>query len=242
MTPPAVLHRMEQQLLQWEHSADRKAVFLGCYTMMTRNMHHAVEQGEFADAEWVSRLLAHFAEYYFGALTAYMNEPDLSHPVWRIAHDAAGNKDITSLQLLLLGVNAHINYDLVLALFDMLSEEWPQLDSRTRSERHADYCHVNAIIARTIDAVQDDILSPSMPVIGLIDSLMGRVDEMLISTLLTRWRDDVWQASLRLLDASDIRERTLGIQDVEVRVIERADMLAMRDWNSVKSLLQRATR
>ena len=240
LTKPQILLEMEQQLRNWESSADRKAVFLGCYAMMTHNMHDAVEAGEFNDGEWVRQLLLRFARYYFDALECYEKEADAARQVWRIAHDAAAESDITPLQLLLLGVNAHINYDLVLALDDVLAEEWPRLDPEARTKRHADYCHVNDIIARTIDAVQDAILNPAMPIMETVDTLMGRLDEMLISSLLTRWRDEVWQSALRVLEPPDGEQREAVRREVEVRVLDRADMLAIRDWRKLEFLLSHA--
>src|SRR5690606_32407413 len=109
-----VIARMQTFLRQWEDAADRKAVFLRCYSMMTANMLVAIEQGEFRDRTWVERLLHRFADYYFLALDAYEQERTAAPAVWQLAHDAARDDAALPIQNLLLGVNAHINYDLVL--------------------------------------------------------------------------------------------------------------------------------
>lgn len=232
-----VVFRMERQLRQWESTGDRKAVFLGCYTMMTRNMYTAVDSGDFSDAAWVRRLLEHFADYYFKSLETYGSEPAKAASVWRAAHEATAKEGITPVQLLFLGVNAHINYDLVLALEDLLAPEWGSLHPAQRTDRHADYCQVNAIIARTIDAVQDSILSPAMPLMGVVDTMMGRLDELLISSILTRWRDEVWQSALALLEVRTSEERAKLVEDVEMLVMERAAILASPDMSIVRKLL-----
>ena len=88
--------------------------------MMTNNMLIAIDQDEFHDPEWVSILLHRFADYYFEALDKY-EAGDIQTPVvWEVAHDAATERKIFVLQNLLLGVNAHINYDLVVTLVELL--------------------------------------------------------------------------------------------------------------------------
>jgi hypothetical protein len=74
---------------------------------------------------------------------------------------------------LLLGVNAHINYDLVLTLVDLLEPEWKQLSAEQCQQRHSDYCHVNEIISLTIDIVQDDVLERSIPTICGDEIIVG---------------------------------------------------------------------
>ena len=54
------------------------------------------------------------------ALHAYENHSSDAPEVWQLAHSAAIDPHITALQKLLLGVNAHINYDLVLTVASQL--------------------------------------------------------------------------------------------------------------------------
>ena len=119
----ATLARMTTLTDQWEAAHDRRAIFLGCYRLMTRNMLDAIEAGRFHDGEWVSRLLGRFANYYFAALERFEQDGANTPPVWKLAFDATRDEDVTTLQHLLLGVNAHINFDLVFSLYDLL---WPE--------------------------------------------------------------------------------------------------------------------
>ncbi|MFZ0546937.1 MAG: DUF5995 family protein, partial [Candidatus Promineifilaceae bacterium] len=71
----SVTARMRSLVEEFEAGADRRAIFLSCYLLMTENMLSAVEAGEFYDPEWVDTLLHHFAGYYFEGVTAYaLNE------------------------------------------------------------------------------------------------------------------------------------------------------------------------
>ncbi len=222
----ATLARMDALLAEWKVDGDRRDVFLRCYRMMTANMHTAIGSHHFADPVWVAQLLHRFADYYFDALTRWNADPAGAPPVWQRAHALARDNDDAVVQMLLLGVNAHINYDLVLTVDELLSVEWRRMLPHDRAARHDDYCRVNAIIASTIDAVQDEILSPSLPLAALLDRVMGRLDEYLISRLITSWRDHTWESAIALIDATDADARTRIIDEVEHRALRMADRIA----------------
>jgi hypothetical protein len=217
-----VFERMQSLVDDWQATADRRAAFLSCYQMMTSNMHQAIDGGEFNDPEWVYSLLQQFAGYYFHALEAYeANQPD-TPAIWRQAFDATRQPDTRTLQNLLLGMNAHINYDLIFTLVDMLEPEWAQLSSEERQGRYDDHCHVNAVIHRTIDAVQDTIIEPDEPLMELADRLMGEVDEWIVARLITQWRDEVWEQAQCLLDSPSSEERLRLQQIIEDQALRRA--------------------
>src|SRR5512147_982633 len=98
----SVLQRMTMLVDQWEAAHDRRAIFLGCYRLMTRNMLDAIDADRFHDDVWVSNLLHRFVEYYFAALERFdQNSPD-TPAVWRLAFDATRDEAVTTLQHLLL--------------------------------------------------------------------------------------------------------------------------------------------
>lgn len=230
MTNSDVLMRMDQCVLGWQPNADGRAIFLRCYRMMTANMLQALEQGSFKNAAWTDHLLHHFADYYFRAVDAYdLQQPELP-AVWRYAFDAANQPNLAPIQQLLLGVNAHISFDLVLTLHDLLRGDWDGLGEPERGVYFSDYSYVNTIIRQTIDDVQDQILEPAQPSMRLVDDLMGRVDEWLLGHMITHWRDKVWQNAERLLAARSGKDKNQVVQAVESRAIERADAIAGKDW------------
>jgi hypothetical protein len=224
MTHDTTLQRMQSLLQQWKPAADPRAIFLDCYYLMTCNMRAAARQGEFFDPLWVDGLVDHFATYYFVALEAYDRDPASAPRVWQQAHRLAGDPRSTALQKLLIGVNAHINYDLVFSTADMLQPEWRDLPPERRAARYADYRRVNEIIARTVDAVQDQVLEPAMPVMDLIDRLCGPLDEKLISALLARWRENVWRYTLQLLETAQAERQRLA-QTVEQEALATGKLI-----------------
>lgn len=216
-----LLQKMIQQADAWEKSADRRYVFLRCYSMMSTNMVAAIREGQFEDPVWVSNLMQRFAEYYFVALEAYEHKAEPTSKVWKQAHEAAQQHELHVLQNLLLGVNAHINYDLPLSLYDCLCQEWAILDDAQRRSRQNDHETVNAIISGTIDAVQDTVVEPASPIMALVDQVLGRMDEWLLSQLITSWRQEVWNVAIHLLETPEASEREAIRQEQEMKVLAK---------------------
>ena len=140
--------------------------------------------------------------------------------MWQLAHNAAGDPQVSALQKLLLGVNAHINYDLVLTLVDLLHSEWRSQSEAHRISRYRDHCHINDIIGLTIDAVQEQILEPAKPIMKIVDNLLGPVDEIMISRLITHWRETVWLNAAGLLELSDKEEKNKRVKQIEEEALE----------------------
>lgn len=214
-----LIARMQSQVQTWESAADGRALFLSCYQLMTRNMFEALAAHEFSDRIWVDRLLHRFADYYFDALAFYERDPAAAPAVWRMAHDAARRRETAALRKVLLGVNAHINYDLVLTVAELLQPEWPDLGPAQRAARQADHEHVNNVIGRTVDAVQDQILDPAMPLMDLFDRLLGPLDELLISRVIAGWRHAVWRNAVALIETTGAESRRRLIARVETEAL-----------------------
>lgn len=223
----AAIQQMEATVRAWERRSDRRATFLNCYLRMTRNILAALRAGEFHDAAWVHRLLERFAEYYFEALDKYRGEPTEAPSVWLKVHNVTLQRQNQVLQDLLLGVNAHINYDLVLALVDVLEPEWQGKGEGWLAERYSDHCRVNTIIAHTIDEVQDEVIEVLDPKMDLFDKLMGRIDEWMISSLITHWRDEVWTHAIQLLNLESVHEREQKRRQVERLTQDRAEAILL---------------
>ncbi|MCB0705270.1 MAG: hypothetical protein KDC34_08175 [Saprospiraceae bacterium] len=215
-----MLQRMDHYIEEWQGADDHRQIFLACYRMMTERMMAAIEAGSFMDREWVLKLLNHFGDYYFNALECY--DCGRTTPlVWQQVHQITREEKLHRLQYLILGVNAHINYDLVFTLYDMLEPEWASLSDVDRKIRYEDHCMVNEIIANTIDKVQDEILEPSDRIMALIDRLFGRLDEYLLSRLIRKWRREVWENTQLMLAATDPSQKEALRKSIEEEVMHR---------------------
>lgn len=221
-----VLDQMQAQIELWGSKNDPRNTFLRCYQLMTGNMLKAVDLGRFSDGPWVKRLLVRFADYYFDAVDGFERGTECPK-VWCEAFDLTLNRNLHVLQSLLLGINAHINYDLVFCLAELLETEWPTLTPSQRILRLEDHRMVNQIIGETIDQVQDEIIEQESRHMDLVDRLFGRLDERLLSVLVTSWREKVWESSVCWLEESTYPGKELVQQKVEKEALEKIKWIAL---------------
>jgi len=223
----SVLDRMQAMLQGWEQAADPRAVFLSCYQLMTRNVQWAIQAGEFQDGVWVGAFLRRFADYYFDALEANARQDPDTPAVWRRTLDAACQPHTSPVQNLLLGVNAHINYDLVLTLVETLEPEWAELSPKQREQRRSDHDRINDIIGRTVDSVQDQVVERYTPWTDLVDRAFGPLDEWMVSRVISHWRTRDWDYAMRWLETSGEEARDELRRRLEDSTLRLADMILL---------------
>jgi hypothetical protein len=95
-------------------------------------------------------------------------------------------------------------------------------DAVLRNGRHTDHDAVNLVIAGTVDQVQESVVEPLSPGMGILDRLLGPVDEWAFSNLIANWRDAVWHDAVDLVEAESLDRR----RDVSDRIGRRAQRLA----------------
>ncbi len=222
MTRSTAEERLAALTTRWYAADDRRAVFADCYRVMTVRMSEGVLEGRFEDGAWVARLRDRFAEYYFDAVDAY----DGAGPcpaTWRVALDACARPGCHPLEALLLGINAHINGDLALALVDVL-DDWDVLEPRQRTGRRRDHERVNAIIRATTDEVQRDVVARWSAASTRLDSMFGRLDEWVFGEVVERWRTRVWLDAMALL-ALPAADRPAEAARIDVRARRLATLI-----------------
>src|SRR2546430_9557684 len=97
--------------------------FHSTYLRTTRAVGEEVDRGGFLDGPWLERWDIAFAELYLDALDADLPGAAVPAP-WRIAFDTARTRpELPPLRHILLGMNAHINYDLPQALLAVITPE-----------------------------------------------------------------------------------------------------------------------
>lgn len=228
LTGPDALARMDVLAEAWRETSDGRGTFLACYRLMTGSMISAVVERDFDDPAWVDLLLVRFAEYYFDALAAYEHDPSVAPAAWQLAHDSCRERR-WELQRLLLGINAHINVDLPLTVEELLAPEWEGLSAAQREARRRDYLAVNGIIAATVDAVQDTVLEPAVPILALADVLLGPAEEFLMSRMLEQWRESAWENAVALVEAPDAATRGAVVARMEADALAIARAILFTD-------------
>src|SRR5688572_32433851 len=94
-------------------AADRRAIFASVYTLTTLRMAESIDANAYTNTVWMKSYQTEFANHYRKALNAYATQQRSQVPnAWLQAFDAAASGQTLIIQDALLGMNAHINYDL----------------------------------------------------------------------------------------------------------------------------------
>jgi Family of unknown function (DUF5995) len=114
----ALVARMEELLRDLESAGETGRFFLGTYLRTTRAVGAALERGVFEDPDWVAGWDVDFAGLYLDALEGHRADADSVAAPWRLAFGARAG--LPPEAHVLLGMNAHINYDLPQSLIRMI--------------------------------------------------------------------------------------------------------------------------
>ncbi len=204
----AVLVRMDERIAQLDRAGDDRAIFLSVYRTMTGAIHDAIAAGRFVDPAWTEDLTARFALLYFDAEDAWDRTGACAGP-WEAAFAVAGRPRVTAVEHALLGINAHIVYDLPRAVAATMRATGDVVDGELTpgvlARRRHDYDVVNHILAETIDTAQE-LLARYSRVAAWIDALALRLDEYAAEMLLRVSRTQGWHIALALAVARNERE------------------------------------
>src|SRR5262249_7374183 len=162
---------MTRRLDKLQRRQDHRVIFQRVYLLMTKEMHLRLENGFFRDTMWMERVLVRFARYYFEAMDNYDAGRDCP-PAWDLAFRQAGTGKGFVLEGALLGINAHINSDLPIVLYDILTEDraWP--DARLMFKRRQDHEQINAVLSELVDHVQNELALHHARFIRVIDWML----------------------------------------------------------------------
>ena len=139
----ALIGRMEAAGAALRERQDTRRFFHATYLHTTRAVRDELAEGGFLDAAWVERWDVAFAALYLDALEASLHGRDVPGP-WAAAFAADGA--VAPLRHVLLGMNAHINYDLPQALLAVISDaEFG--DTALLARREADHRHIDQVLA-----------------------------------------------------------------------------------------------
>jgi hypothetical protein len=188
-----VLTSMQDRLDSLPDRLRHQRVFLGTYRRMTAAVGDAISAGQFEDPVWVRRWDVAFVEFYLSALDREIAGDQGVPAPWRRAFGAP--EDLPSVRHVLLGINAHINFDLPQALLALISDE-DFNDAELMAIRQRDHHTVDGVLASHVSAESDQLAGPE----GLrpLDRLLLPVNRWGSRRFLREARTKVWQNTVIL--------------------------------------------
>jgi Family of unknown function (DUF5995) len=196
-TIPALLDRMDALVAELDAERSPGRYFLSTYTRTTRAVGAALEDGRFEDPAWVEEWDVVFADLYLDALRAYRADPASAPRPWRVAFTA--KPALPPVAHLLLGMNAHINYDLPQALIDVIPPEDFD-DAHVMDRRRRDHERIDAVLAERV-AAEDGELERAGPRRTPLDRVMAPLNQAASRRFLKEARLKVWHNTLALHEA-----------------------------------------
>ena len=154
-----LIDRMEALLEPLQAADDSRQYFHATYLRTTIAARQEIRRGGFLDAEWVERWDVAFAGFYLDALeTATAGRPP-ARP-WQVAFGAP--RDLPALRHVLLGMNAHINFDLPQAIVAVISDSEFE-DAVLLARRKADHETIDQVLASRVAAEENELVKVSGP-------------------------------------------------------------------------------
>ena len=216
----ALVARME--VLLGSLDGDPRRFFLGTYLRTTQAIGRALDDGAFEDPEWVAAWDVEFAGRYLDALTAYRRQPASAPEPWRLAFGA--DPDLPAEAHVLLGVNAHINFDLPQSLVAVIAPE-DFADPVVLASRERDHERIDAVLAARV-AAEDAALERAGGRRTPLDRLLAPANRRASRIFLREARHKVW-ANTGALHAA--RQRGRRAYAARVADLEAASAARVRD-------------
>lgn len=206
-----VVARLDEIIAWSQQHESRLEYFPALYRKMTLQVQAGIAAKVFDDNERMAHIGVVFANRYLEAFDHYQHggRPTRS---WLLSFAAAQRWWPIVTQHLLLGINAHINLDLGIAM----ARSVPPAQLPAARD---DFNKINTILADLIDHVQTE-LAEIWSFYMILDWAAGTHDEVLINFSLAKARAHAWDVAERLASLNETdQERAIVALDADVEKI-----------------------
>jgi Family of unknown function (DUF5995) len=213
---PAAIEQM-QQIGAALVPTDGVACFNRMYLEVTQQVNEHLSQGFFADPQFMSCLDVAFANLYFAAVNAAASD-SVVPAAWEPLFASRATAGIYDIQFALAGMNAHINYDLPLALVQACG----QLDTAPdEGTHHDDYQKVDALLDAEEQSVRQSFESgEALKADRSVQPVLDLVDNWSINSA----RDVAWDTAVALWRCRDVA----AVEDLIMGGLARTVAMASR--------------
>lgn len=184
---------MEALLEPLRADDDPRQYFHATYLRTTIAVGAEIRRGGFLDPDWAERWDVTFANFYLAALETSTAGEAPARP-WAIAFGAP--RDLPALNHVLLGMNAHINFDLPQALVAVISDDEFD-DAALVARREADHRAIDRVLAARVAAEDEELTSISGPG-SLLNRLLRPLNQRGSQRFLRESRQKVWANAIAL--------------------------------------------
>jgi hypothetical protein len=192
-----VIVELDEIIARCRLERSRLGFFAVLYRNVTLKVKEGINAGFFEDGPRMERLDVAFANRYIAALESYRGGQQPPQ-CWLVSFEAAAAWPPLILQHLLLGMNAHINFDLGIAAAETCpGDQLPSLKT--------DFDRINMVLGSMVLKVRANI-SELSPWIKLIDSIDPATEDRIINFSLNKARTSAWLVATMLASSSPAQQ------------------------------------
>jgi hypothetical protein len=169
-----------------------------------------LEDGRFHHPVFVRRLALDANTRYLDAIYDPTSRPG----PWKVAMDIAARGEGKTMRNLLLGINAHVSYDLVITLSKYLS-------TPLRPSEREDFTTLNTIIRTAVDGVQSFVEQREERMLMAADFAIGRLDE------LATWSTFKWARARAFDNAVRVMKGDVSYAHIERQATAAAHLISV---------------
>jgi hypothetical protein len=223
---------MDKRFQPLADSCSHNAMFALLYLRVTKHVWDAIwHQDYFSDRGFMTHYGAVFGNWYFNGYDAWKSGSVNTPTAWKIALDAAKNREVTGLGNLLLGMNAHINRDLPFVLYRI------GLVAPDGTSRKDDHDLINNVLYA---AYGEAITEAGRRFDSSLQSSSGTGSAESGIQSVIAWREEAWRNAERLATASSDAERAAISQQIEQAAnLEAAAIKATNSYGATQSSASR---
>lgn len=206
-----ILNQLDQIIDETLTENSYACVFAYVYRRTTAQIKVAIDNKRFEDNVRMEKMDVIFANFYIAAYNGFKEEMPISKS-WKASFDVQ-MKSLTSIQHLLLGMNAHINLDLGQAAARVAK------GNKINDLEH-DFMEVNKLLAELVDEMQRKLGKVS-PLMLLLDWVGKRSDELMVNFSMVKARAQAWNLAKELsaLQNDQDRKKRVEIADDNVALL-----------------------
>jgi hypothetical protein len=218
----AVVDALDDLHQRFVDADDARRWFCGTYLRTTVAVRDEILRGGFDDGDWLARWDLAFALLYVDAVDDWERTGTAPGP-WAVAFAAAADPTVPPLRHVLLGLNAHINFDLAPSLLAVMSSD--DFDDPVVLERRRRDCrHVDEVLAARVPDEDRELARIEPPGSRTtVDRLLTPFNRLGTTRFLAESRRKVWRNAM-LLDHA----RRQGHDRHEARMVELAALAGAR--------------
>ncbi len=215
----AVMEQLQRRIDELPPGLSHRRAFIQTYQRTTRAVgvvihQSGIQQRGFEDPNWVTRWDVEFAQLFLDAHDADLLGTDPPRP-WRLAFRAA--EELHLLVHLLLGMNAHINYDLPQAMLAVIDESDFD-DPSVLERRRRDHERIDDVLSSRV-AAEDQELGGAR---RWRDRLLTPLNRLASRRMLREARRCVWHNVLALHEARLAGPTVYATRLAELEVLSAA--------------------